>query len=331
MIPVHHIEITQKSIIHTLLIGLGLYLLYRVVDIIVFIFIGFLIVVALNPIITKLESKGVRRALGLALTYLSFLALLVVTLIIIVPPLISQTISLINQIPLPPDLASNFSHLNLNLQDIQLLVNQLNSLPKIFSVISTAFSSIIVFVSLIVFSFYLLVERPELNHHLKTFLNPTQHQQVMNFVNQAEIRIGGWVRAEGILMTAVGTMTYVGLSLMGIRFALPLAILAGTLEILPNVGPTIAAIPAIAVAYFTGSPMLALAVTILTIVIQQVENNFIVPKVMQSTVGLSPVITIILLLIGFRLGNLAGAALAIPIFLVIQVALSQRNPNQTTP
>jgi predicted PurR-regulated permease PerM len=79
------------------------------------------------------------------------------------------------------------------------------------------------------------------------------------------------------------------------------------LKLLPNLGPVLSAIPAIAVAYFTVSPAMALAVLILYILVQQIENNLIVPVVMSRVIGLSPVITIILLLTGFKVAGIMGA------------------------
>lgn len=312
----HKIEISIKSVIYTLLILLGIYFTYQIRDILLFVFIGIMVMAAMNPLVASLERAKLGRGLSIAISYVSLILIISLFIAIIVPPLVSQITSLVTQIPVPPDIANLFIHNSFSLQDFQIIANQLTSVPKIIGAIGSAFSGIIVFFSLLVLSFYLLIERSHLPKYLKSiYKDPSQASRAEKFVSQVEQEIGGWVRAEFILMVVVGLLTFVGLSLLGIKYALALAIIAGVLELLPNIGPTLSAIPAIAVAYFTVSPLMAGVVLALYIVIQQLENNLIVPMVMRQTVGLSPVITIILLLVGYRLAGVAGAALAIPIFL----------------
>jgi predicted PurR-regulated permease PerM len=118
-------------------------------------------------------------------------------------------------------------------------------------------------------------------------------------------------------MVLIGFLVYLGLTLLHLEFALPLAILAGLLEIVPTIGPIVSAIPAVLVAIST-SPVLALSVVALYFIIQQLENNLVVPLVMKRSVGLSPLVTILSVMIGARLAGVVGAILAIPAFLVIQ-------------
>ncbi len=320
----HKIEISVKSILLPILILLGLYFVYQIRDIILFVFIGVLLMAALNPLVNYLQQKKMSRGLSIGLSYFLILLFIGLFIALIVPPLISQIVSIINQIPIPPDIANLFINNSFSLQDLQVIASQLTSLPKVAGAIGSAFSGVVVFVSLLVLSFYLLVERAHLSKYLKSiYKNRDQALKTEKFISLVEEEIGSWVRAELILMLVVGLLTFIGLSIMGVKYALALGIVAGLLELLPNIGPTLSAVPAIAVAYFTISPLMAGIVTVLYVLIQQLENNLIVPVVMRKTVGLSPVITIILLLVGFRLAGVAGAALAIPIFLVAKVVVSK--------
>lgn len=320
--PHYKIEVSIKSIIFTILVLLGLYFTFLIKDILLFIFIGALVMAALNPLVSKLETLKISRGLSIGIVYLMLITLIITFIAIIIPPLVTQVISLFNQIPIPPDIANMFLANSYSLQDLQVIANQLTSLPKVLNVVTSTFSGIIVFVSLLVMSFYMLIERAKLHHHLKAmYKNEAKVNKAMRFITHVESEIGAWVRAEFTLMFLVGLMTFIGLSLLNVKYALALAIIAGLLEILPNLGPTLSAVPAIAVAFITGSPLLALAVLVLYIVVQQVENNFMVPMVMKQNIGLSPVITIILLLVGFRLAGVAGAALGIPLFLVGKVVV----------
>lgn len=316
----HKIEVSIKSIIFTILILLGIYFVYQIKDILLFIFIGVMVMAAMNPLVAKLEQLKLSRGLSIALSYILLILILGLFIALIIPPLISQIVSLVTQIPIPPDIVNLFVNNSLSLQDMQVIANQLTSVPKIIGAIGSAFSGVVVFFSLLVLSFYLLVERAHLPKYLRAlYKNTDKAKKAERFVGQVELEIGSWVRAEFILMLVVGLLTFIGLSLLGIRYALALAIIAGLLEILPNIGPTLSAVPAIAVAYFTASPLIAGVVIALYIIIQQLENNLIVPMVMRQTVGLSPVVTIILLLVGYRLAGVAGAALGIPLFLAGKV------------
>ena len=126
---------------------------------------------------------------------------------------------------------------------------------------------------------------------------------------------------------------YLGLLALGVPFALALAVLAGILEIIPYVGPIVAAIPTIIIAFFV-SPWLALAVAIFYIIVQQLEGHILVPKIMQKAVGISPVTIIIALLIGAKLAGVLGLLLAVPICAGIIVLTSEwknsSNQNEKT-
>lgn len=316
----HKIEISIKNIIQILLILIGIVFFYQIRGIILFAFIGILLMTALSPIIAKLEEWKLGRGFSIAVTYIILLGILSIFIALIVPPLVMETHSLLTQIPIPPELANLFNTATLSLQDLQVISNQLNTIPKILNAIRSAFSGIIVFISLLVFSFYLLLERAHLSKYLLDYYkNEIKANKAEKFLTKVEFQIGGWVRAEIILMIIIGFMTYIGLTILQIPYALPLAILAGLLEALPNIGPVISAIPAMIVGYVLVAPSTALGIALLYIVIQQLENNLIVPLVMKQTVGLSPVFTIILLLIGYTIAGVAGAILAIPLFLVGKV------------
>jgi predicted PurR-regulated permease PerM len=124
-------------------------------------------------------------------------------------------------------------------------------------------------------------------------------------------------------MMIVGVMTYVGLLILGIPYALPLAILAGLMEAVPNIGPTLSAVPATLLAFFTMSPTMGGATILLYIIVQQLENHIIVPKVMAAAVNISPLIAIISLIAGLKLGGGAGAVLAIPTFIFLRAVVRE--------
>jgi len=143
-----------------------------------------------------------------------------------------------------------------------------------------------------------------------------------NFINSLEKQLGGWVRGQIILMIIIAITTYFGLMMLRVPFALPLAILAGFLEILPNLGPFISAVPGILIAYLTFGIPMAGATTLMYIIIQQLENNFIVPKIMSANAKVNPLISMLCVLTGFQLGGVVGGLIAIPIYITIRASYS---------
>lgn len=324
MTPKITVEVSQKTIIFVVLFLLGLYAAYRLADVLLLLFIATLFTTAVNPVVTKLQSYKMPRSLSIGIVYVLILGILVSVLASLLPELFIQGVNLINQINLPPWLTRDLFS-KINLQDLQVIANQLNSVPRLLNLVFSALSSVIVFFSLLVISFYLLIERPHLPKIAARIFSKDRDaaRKTEQFLSKLDEQIGGWVRGEFFLMCIVGLLTYIGLLILGVNYALPLALIAGILELLPNIGPTVAAIPAIIVAYLSISPTMAIAVTALYVLIQQIENNFIVPFIMRKAVGLSPIITIFLLLAGFRLGGIAGSVLAIPIFLTTKVIASE--------
>lgn len=321
---IQKIEISHRTVIFTVFFLIGLYFVYLVRDIILLLLVSFLLMTAVNPLVTRLESYKVPRGLSAAVAFLLVFAAIIGAIAALVPPLINQLTTLLSQLSISPFLAAKVHTLTFDLQDLQVIANQLNSVPKVLNVIFSAFSAAIITITVGVMAFYLTVERRYLHKYLVwLFGNDGAERRAEQFINRIEEQIGSWVRGEFALMVVVGLMTYIGLSLLNINFALPLAILAGILEILPNIGPTISAIPTIIVAYITVSMPMALAVTALYILVQQLENNFIVPFIMKKIVGLNPIVTIVLLLTGFRLAGVIGATLSIPIFLIAKVAVAE--------
>jgi predicted PurR-regulated permease PerM len=199
-------------------------------------------------------------------------------------------------------------------QQIPNLTNQFLGLA------SNVFSNTIFIISTLFFGFYFTLQENLLKGILARFFSAEKIRQVTAIVEKAEVRMSAWVWGEITLMTIVGVMTFVGLSLIGIRYALPLAVLAGLLEAVPNLGPTLSAIPA-ALIGFSQSYFMGFATIALFFIVQQVENNVVVPIVMKRAVGLNPIVTLIALIIGGKLAGIIGVLLAIPVTLFIETVL----------
>ncbi|MEK7072236.1 MAG: AI-2E family transporter, partial [Patescibacteria group bacterium] len=172
-----------------------------------------------------------------------------------------------------------------------------------------------------VLTFYLTVEEHAMKRVLRSLVPVKYQPYVTHLVNRIKEKIGMWLRGQLILSLIIFVLVWFGLSILGIKYALVLALFAGVTELIPYLGPFIGAIPAVFIA-LTQSPALAIGVIVIYVIIQQLENHIIVPKVMQKAVGLNPIITIISMMIGFKLAGILGIVIAIPVATAISIALN---------
>ncbi len=318
------VEISHRTIIFTVVFLLSLWLLYYLRGVLVILFFAVILMAALGPLVNRLEKWHLPRALAIILIYLLIFVALGFAIWGIIPPLVEQTQTLISRFPAFLD---SLKWMGI---DKEMVYNQLNQLTEKLGAISGGivrtftgvFQNLVNVIVLLVISFYLLLERKNLNKYLLHFFGSNVENRGTRIMDQIEKKLGGWVRAEFLLMIIIGLLTYIGLTLLGIDYALPLAIFAGLLEIVPNIGPFISAIPAVLVGLII-SPWMALAVAALYFLVQQVENNFIVPQIMAKECGINPLITIVALIIGFKLGGIVGAILSVPVVLLIEIILTE--------
>lgn len=321
------IEISHRTVIFTVLFLGAVWLLIQISSIILGLFVSVLLMTALNPLVDRLNRFGLPRALGILLVYLVLIAAIVAGLSAVIPPLIDQTARLAERLPTildqTVDWLKTLGVTNIDEETLSSQVSQLGTIPANILLFLVAFlSNILNVFTILVITFYLLLERANLEKYLLVVFGEGQEPEAKRFIDQLESRLGGWVRGELILMTIIGVVTYIGLSALGIPYALPLAILAGILEILPNIGPLLSSVPAIIVA-LTMSPVMAVATAALYFIIQQLENILIAPKVMQKAAGVNPLVTIVSLAVGFKLAGVVGAILAVPVVIVLHVVATE--------
>ena len=318
------IEVSLKSVF--LVIGTLLLLLvaWQIRGVLIALFISFILMSGFAPLVDWLVKRRINRTLAVITTYLLAIGFFAILLFVVIPPLVREIKEFVNDLPVYVNWISiTFSNSNVpgittdNLD--QIVSSRLDTaLANLLRVVLNVFSVFLLFIAVAVFSFYLLLERDKIKRNLHHFLPHLPKERVDTLASKIEEKLGSWVRGEIVLMIIVGTLTYIGLTLLRVEFALPLAVIAGLLEIVPNVGPTISAIPAVIVA-FVQAPILAVGVLALYILVQQLENTLIVPKLMEKAVGLSPLVIIFSLLTGGSLFGIVGALLAVPAAAIIHV------------
>ncbi len=311
------IEISLKSVLLIILTLILLLLAWKIRGILMGIFIAFILMSGFAPLVDWLVKKGFNKTVSVVITYFLLISFFVGILFFVIPPLIAQTREFLTNLPIYVSWVTgtfgNTSIPGVYIDSIiGILLSKLDSaLSNILTVALNAFSLFVTFITVAVFSFYLLLERESIKRNIHIFFPHLPKQRVYSLSYKIEEKLGAWVRGQALLMVIIGVTTYIGLTILGVEFALPLAVIAGLLEIVPIIGPIVSVIPAVLVA-FIQSPILAVGVVALYLLIQQLENTIIVPKLMEKAVGLSPLLIIFALLVGGSLFGLLGAIIAVP-------------------
>lgn len=313
------IEISHKTIIFTTVFLGSLWFLYFIRDIVLQLFVALLLVSILNPFVNKLSKFKIPKGVSVLLSYVLIFGSFGLAIASVLPPLVEQTTNFANNFPV-------YLH-NLGVENyaseevLKQLVSQLGSVPsQIIKAGFSLFGNILSILTVAIFAFYLLLIRDKFDNNLEFLFGKEKIKNVINLINTLEKKLGGWARGQFLLMLTIGLLSYTGFIILGIPYALPLALLAGIFEIVPYLGPIIAAIPAIILG-FSISPFLGFAAVGLAILIQQLENYVFVPKVMEKSTGVSPIITLLSLAIGFRLAGIVGMIISIPIVIIIQTII----------
>ena len=315
---VRKIEISPKTIVFTVCFLIALAFFWQIRDILVMVFVSFVLMHAIDPLVRQLQKIKIPRVLSIVIVYILVFGVIGFCVAGIIPLLVEQTAGLINSLPQIVKNIKIFGQNSFFIENNIDLTSQfsfLNSVPSgitkfAISAVSDIFSCFVV----LVITFYLLLEKKNFPKYGDNFFGEKGKIRFLKIMDNLEANLGSWVSAEFILMIMIGVLSYFGYLALGLKYAIPLAIIAGLLEVVPNIGPIIATILA-ALVGLTISPMIALFTIIFEILVQQLENNFIVPKIMSKTIGLNPIVTIVLIASGGKLAGIGGALLAIPLFL----------------
>lgn len=311
-------------------------ILYAGRDVLAPFVLGIFLVFLLDPPVEWLARRGIGRGSAVLLVYLIVIAIVVILVAIAAAPLISQVRKLIDELPalvetlrsqlltllerlgVPADVIANIrgalDHLGTTISRIDPTV----FLPFITSVFSIL-GSIVAFLIVPVWVFYVVRDRPSVTAGLEAGIPELWRGDVRAVAAITTDVLGRWVRGQLILGSTVGLATLVGLMVLGIavdpiflRFSIVLAVIGGFLEMLPIIGPIISAVPAVILG-LTVSPVALVAVFLLYLAIQQLENTFLVPKIQGDAVALHPAAILFVIVLGSAVYGLLGAILAVPI------------------
>jgi predicted PurR-regulated permease PerM len=201
------------------------------------------------------------------------------------------------------------------------------AVTTIFSTVRNVVGGVFGIITLLLLTFYMLVESSEIFAFFVKLFPPDERGRVAAVSATVTEKVSAWLGGQLLLGGIIGLSSALGLWLMGIPYFYVLALISAVGELIPMLGPILAAIPAILVAA-TVSPGLALGVTVFFIVQQQLENSILVPKIMGRQAGLSAVMVIVALGIGSQLLGVLGAILSVPTAAIVQVLLEELLPHE---
>lgn len=325
----HTISITSGTIFKALLIGAGAYIFWLLRDLVLLVVTAIVVASAIEPGVAVLMRARLPRFVAVFTVYVTVFTSIFLLIYLFFPPIIADALDFLSVVPqyvssftLPDSLGELSSATSLlgNQEQLKELVGTLFSLQYAFSASSsgvtqlviTFFGGILSFFLVVVLSFYFALQETGVDDFLRLVL-PVRHEEyAVNLWKRAQKKIGLWMQGQLLLSAIVGVLTYLGLMIIGVPYALLLAVTAGLAEIIPIFGGLVAGLLAITVAYTHGGVPLALIVAGLYIVINQFESNLIYPLIVKKVVGVPPLLVIVALIAGHTLFGLIGILLSVP-------------------
>lgn len=345
-------QIAKATLLVTFLIGLFIFAL-RFYQILLIFLVAIIVGVALKPLVNRLQRLGLPKWIGALLIYAALLLSIVTALWFGIPAMVAQSgtvtgifqegysgfldfvgaqnyrvVSIIrSELPeellgepaMPSDVVDEPPTPE---ENAAMLANTMDNLGRIgiglFSILVT-----------VVLSFYWILEEDEIKQRLLLTLPSSARETVEELWMQIEQKVGSFLIGQSLLCLSIFVLSLIAYWIIGLPNALVLALFAGLMEAVPNIGPVIGAVPALLIA-LTISPITAVWVIVASIIIQQLENNLLFPRIMDRAVGVRPFVALLSLLGFTTLFGIVGAVLSIPIAAIVQIFLDYFLLNRET-
>lgn len=328
------ISITTGTILRTIGVLLALGVVWVIKDIILLLFIAFLLAGVMYPFVRWMAAHRVPKGVSVLLFYFLLLGFLTLSFVLLIPAVAreigmlagtySQSFAwlagLRDGLQGVSDKYPLVHNLQTSLGGLQQYFGQ--SVQGVLGYLTTLFGGLAGLVLVLVLSFYLIVEESAVKTLFRNLIPNSYQELVSDLIWKVINSLGDWLRGQLILGLIIGALYFIAYAIIGVPYPILLALFGGLLEFIPYVGPFIAAVPALILAASV-SPLVLLLTVIAIVVIQQLENNLIVPKIMQRTVGLNPIISILAVMIGAQTFGVVGALFAIPVATATSVVISE--------
>jgi predicted PurR-regulated permease PerM len=301
-------------------------------SILLLVVMALVIAVGLDPAVRYLQRFRLRRGTATAAIFVAVLAFLALFVILLGPPLARQISDLAGHIPdYVQKLANRDDAIGKYFRAHDITQNVKDFVEEIPTKVARSFDTVLgiagklgslafQLVTIAILTIYFMLSLPNMRRTAVIVFSPERREQGEHVLNQAVEKIGGYVGGNLVTSSICGLASMFALLVLGVPFAIPLAMWAGVADLIPQVGSYLGAAPAVLIG-FLQSPLTGVLVLVYFIVYQQFENYFLVPRVMKDAVDLSPAAVIISTLIAGSLLGFAGALLALPVAATIKVVI----------
>lgn len=296
--------------------------------------ISLILAYLLHPVVNFMENRRISRTLSILVIYIVFGMIIYILCVRFLPILLADLQELVNNLPeyaryaqdyivriqedyrrfnLPPALRDIIDE---NLEGMEKAL--ISRLEHTYTFLLGFFNSVLILLLVPILTFFIIRDERKIKDWVVGLIPPGSRRRFLQMTGEIDSVIGHYLRGMVVISIMVGFAVYIGLLLLGVEYALFLGLFNGITNFIPFVGPFIGAVPAVIVG-FISSPVLALKVAILILVIQQLESNLLAPLVFSRTVKFHPLTIILLLLLGGKLFGFVGLLLVIPVAAVIRI------------
>lgn len=339
---------TPRRIITATLVVLGVialaYMMVNFYSVLVIAFIAFVLSTAIRPIVYLMGRLKINLSLAVIIAYLLLLGILIGIILLLVPIITEQVAAITSKIPEyytdfrtllvssrsaiirtisqrlpldPPLSLIGITSTDTPQQDATVAVTQL------FLTLKTVGISLFIIISTLLLAFYWTLDGERITRAMLSLVNPERRESAREVVGEIQQKMGAYIRGQIILDVSIAILATIAYFLIGLEYALVLGILAGILETVPILGPILGAIPPLLIALASGNTSAFIWVIVATVIIQQIEGTFLVPRVMDRTVGVNAVVTLLAFAAFGSLLGLVGGILAVPLAAIVQIIFSR--------
>lgn len=331
--PTIVVEFSWKFILGILLLLSMFFLGKELLTVFIFLFGGFVFMSTARPVVTFLMGRKIGKGFSVTITYFLGLVLLAAVLSIVVFPFIDQIDELVSAVPKWVDLLSrdfgdivvwgytiDTSMINSFVRDALERFTLVDSFENIANTVGSLFSSTALVFASVIFSIYLVLDHDNiLELGLVRIISDAKRKRVKELVLEVENKLGRWLLGQALISSIAGLVMGIVLWVLGVPFALPIAVFVALMSAIPNLGATIGSIPPIFIAMVVKGPLAALIIIVVFFIYQQLENNIIGPKIMCNVMGVRPIFIMFTAVNFFILFGVWGAVLAVPAIVVMRI------------
>lgn len=328
------IAITSGTIVAAVAVLAGAWLVWELRELILVLMTAVVIASAIEPAVAFLRLQRVPRVLSVLMIYVLIFVALFGTFYFFIPSVLSELTAFVASLPVYVEALDRLSAFDEyaqilgtsppDLSEFDLLAGLRGSLEaagafgNALTAIASVFGGVLSFLLIIVFSFYFAVIETGVDDFIELVAPRKYKVYVLDLWQRSRNKIGLWMQGQLLLGFIIGVLVYLVLTILDIKHALLLAVVAAIFELIPVFGPTLAALPAVLIGFVDGGAITGLIVIGVYVLLQQFENHLIYPLVVTRVVGVPPLLVILALIVGAQLAGFLGILLSVPIAATVQ-------------